>query len=221
MGIQPFYRAYFPRFAELLALGDLQGLRREYFQGCRMVGAIIVPAALLGWAFAPHLFTAWLGKADPTVVAIFRALLLGISCAGLMWLPAAFQQAHGWTRLHAAMIGGALAVGAPALFWTTARWGTRGATAVWVLHGVSDVTLGLWLMHRRLLPHQLGAWYRGVIAVPLLCSAPLVALGWWLVPAPARSLAAIASVGVVGVVVMFATVYVAVLRPFSDVRSVR
>jgi O-antigen/teichoic acid export membrane protein len=123
-----------------------------------------------------------MGSADDTVVQVFRWLLLGVGASGLMWLPAAFQQAHGWTRLHAAMMLGALAVGVPALWWTIGRWGAAGATAVWVLHGVSDATIGLWLMHRRLLRGELASWCRSVILRPLLLTLPLVGASWFLQP---------------------------------------
>lgn len=182
MGIQPFYRAYFPRFAELFAMRDAVRLREEYYQGCRLLSSIIIPLAMIGWMFAPEIFMAWVGRVDKTTTDVFRWLLLGIAGAGLMWLPAAFQQAHGWTQLHAAMIIGALCLGTPSLFWTIKHWGATGATAVWVLHGVSDVTLGLWLMHKRLLPGEFFLWYRTVVLPPLFCSFPIVGLSWWLIP---------------------------------------
>lgn len=182
LGIQPFYRAYFPRFAELLAIGDRKKLREEYYQGCRIVARLIVPAALVAWVFAPEIFRAWMGQADGTTVTVFRLLLLGVASAGLMWLPAAFQQAHGWTRLHAGMISGALVAGAASLWWTIGRWGAAGATFVWILHGVSDLTLGLWLMHRRLLPGELGFWWRTVVLPPILCCVPVAALSRLVMP---------------------------------------
>lgn len=182
LGIQPFYRAYFPRFSELFAMGNTDRLRTEYYQGCRLTAWIIVPFAMIGGVFAPEIFLAWIGGADETVMNVFRWLLLGVAGAGLMWLPAAFQQAHGWTRLHAMMIAGALGLGVPTLWWTIKQWGTIGATAVWVLHGLSDVTLGLWLMHRRLLPGELHTWYRVVVLRPLLICFMIVGLSWWLMP---------------------------------------
>ena len=125
MGIQPFYRAYFPRFAELIAKSDSVKLREEYYQGCRLVSCIVIPVAMIGWLFAPEIFMMWVGGDDKTIVLVFRWLLLGIASAGLMWLPAAFQQAHGWTRLHATMIAGALCLGGPSLFWTINKWGQQ------------------------------------------------------------------------------------------------
>lgn len=205
MGIQPFYRAYFPRFAELFAMGDADRLRKEYYQGCRLMAGIIIPFAMIAWMFAPEIFMAWIGRVDKTIIDVFRWLLLGIACAGLMWLPAAFQQAHGWTRLHAAMITGALCLGAPSLLWTIKHWGTAGATTVWVLHGVSDVTLGLWLMHKRLLSGEFFLWYRKVVLPPVLCSLPIVGLSWWLMPSGLNSWSSASWLGITSLLVIAST----------------
>jgi O-antigen/teichoic acid export membrane protein len=205
LGIQPFYRAYFPRFAQLFAAGDAETLEREYYQGCRTVAAFIIPFGVIGWAFAPELFRAWIGTADGTVVAVFRWLLLGVGLSGLMWLPAAFQQAHGWTRLHASMMLAALVVGVPSLWWTIGRWGAAGATAVWVLHGTSDATVGLWLMHRRLLRGQFRAWWRVVVLPPLLCTLPLVGASWFLQPPGLGRWANATWLGVTALIVVPAT----------------
>ena len=182
MGIQPFYRAFFPRYAELVAAGDAARLRETYFRSCRLMAAFIIPLGILGWVFAPQLFQAWLGQDDRTITEVFRWLLIGITCSGLMWLPAAFQQASGRPGLHAGMIAGALLLGAPVMLWAIRAYGTVGATTVWLLHGVSGLTLELWLMHRQLLMGELFNWYRTVLWRPLLASLPLVALSWWLLP---------------------------------------
>jgi hypothetical protein len=80
------------------------------------------------------------------------------------------------------MIFGALCVGTPAMVWTIGHWGTPGAAALWVLHGVTDLTLGLWLMHRRLLTGDLVRWYLAVVMPPLFCGLPIVGASWWMMP---------------------------------------
>jgi O-antigen/teichoic acid export membrane protein len=201
-GIQPFYRAFFPRYSELVSSGDTKRLREEYLRSCRLMAAVIIPLSIIGWLFAPQLFHAWLGKDDNTIVSVFRWLLVGIASSGLVWLPAAFQQAHGWTRLHVAMIAGALVLGAPVMVWAIKTYGTVGATAVWVLHGTSDITLGLWLMHRRLLVGELVGWYRSVVLPPLLICPPLVGLSWWLMPHGLNRWASLGWIGATGLVVV-------------------
>jgi O-antigen/teichoic acid export membrane protein len=172
-----------------------------------MMAIVIIPLGIIGWMFAPNIFHAWLGKYDETIIDVFRLLLIGITCAGLMWLPAAFQQAHGWTRLHVAMIVGVLLLGAPMMVWAIKTYGTVGATAVWVLHGVSDITLGLWLMHRRLLIGEMLVWYRSVLLPPLLLSLPLVGLSWWLMPHALSKWASLCWIGATGMTVIAAALF--------------
>lgn len=202
MGIQPFYRAFFPRYSELVSTGDGKLLRNEYFRSCRLMAIVIIPLSIIGWLFAPQLFHAWLGRTDTTIISVFRWLLIGITTSGLAWLPAAFQQAHGWTRLHVAMIAGALLVGAPVMIWAIKIYGTIGATTVWVLHGISDITLGLWLMHKRLLVGELIGWYRSVVFPPLLVSFPLAGLSCWLMPQGLNRVSSLGWIGVTGLVVI-------------------
>lgn len=182
LGIQPFYRTFFPRYAELVARADAEGLVREYFHSCRMMSMLLVPLGLAGFVFAPELLHAWLGRHDETIVTTFRLLILGITCSGLCWLPAAFQQANGWTGLHTRMMAGSVVLGVPLIVLAVPGFGIAGATAVWLLHGFSDITLGLWLMHRRLLKGELSRWYRSVLGPPLLAAGPLVAAAGWLTP---------------------------------------
>lgn len=182
MGIQPFYRAFFPRYAELVSMEDSAQLRSEYFRSCRLLTAVLIPLGIGGGVFAPQLFKAWLGVSDPTIISVFRWLLFGITCTGLMWLPAAFQQAQGKTSLHAGMIAGALLLGFPVMIWAIRMYGAAGATAVWVIHGVSGITLELWLMHRWTLVGELRSWYSSVIAPPLLITTILVGVSRGLMP---------------------------------------
>jgi O-antigen/teichoic acid export membrane protein len=109
--------------------------------------------------------------------------LLGMTWSGVCWLPAAFQRAHGWTRMVTQMMAGSVLMGLPLIVLAVPWFGIAGATAVWLLHGLSDITLGLWLMHRRLLKGELLRWYRSVLALPLLTAGPLIAAAGWLMPA--------------------------------------
>ena len=204
IGIQPFYRAFFPRYSELVSAGDAVRLRKEYFWSCQLLAIFIIPLGVIGWTFAPELLSSWLGSQDETVTAVFRWLLIGITCSGLTWLPAAFQQAHGWTRLHASMIAGALVLGTPTMVWAILALGTVGATTVWVLHGISGITLELWLMHRRLLVGELAEWYRRVLLPPLVLTLPLVSLSSWAMPKGLGRWESLGWVGATGFVVIAA-----------------
>lgn len=204
LGIQPFYRAFFPRYSELVAAAALEELEREYFRSCQLMAMIIIPVSVVGATFAPELVRVWLGTPDATVASVLRWLLLGIMGAGMMWLPAALQQAHGWTQLHASMLAGALLVGLPLMPWTLDRFGTAGATVVWVVHGATSMSLGLWLMHRRLLPGRLLRWYRTVLLPPLLASVSIALVSRWLMPPEIGRFATFAWASATGLLVLAA-----------------
>jgi len=63
LGIQPFYRAFFPRYAELVASGDTKGLQDEYFRSCGLAAAVIIPCAVVAGLFAPIYSTHGSGSA--------------------------------------------------------------------------------------------------------------------------------------------------------------
>lgn len=182
LGIQPFYRVFFPKYSHLASQGNVLALKKEYFYSCQLLAAGIIPLGIVGWVYAPELLNGWLGNVPNQVVEIFRWLLVGICCSGLTWLPAAFQQSQGLTRLHIQMMLGALVIGFPIMIWMISIYGAIGATAVWVIHGISDLTIGLWLMHKRFLIGELSSWYKSVLLMPVIISGAIAYISWLLMP---------------------------------------
>jgi O-antigen/teichoic acid export membrane protein len=177
-----FHRAYYPRFAELGGGGDPERLKAVYREACALVGSILVPVALVFAVFTPELYVAWLGQSADDIVLVSRLLVVGFLLSGVMWLPAAYQQAIGWTRLHASLMLAALLLGLPLLAFCVYRFGLAGAAALMLLHGLIQITVGIALMNRVFFPGETWRWYRSVIVVPLLLSAPALALARLLMP---------------------------------------
>lgn len=173
MMVFAFYRAYYPLFSELKAAGDVQHLKETYAKACRTVGALVVPCAVLGWMFADELILIWLGHSDPATAQLFRWLIVGVTLAGLMWLPAAYQQANGWTSLHVWLMALALVLGMPIAALLVQHLGVQGGVAIMLVHGIVEITLGLLLMNRVYFPGENLRWYRSVLFTPLLVAAPL------------------------------------------------
>jgi O-antigen/teichoic acid export membrane protein len=207
MGIQPIYRTFFPRYAELVGRGEVMHLREEYYRSCRLLAVILIPIGTVTWLFAPELFRLWLGFDDATISTIFRYLLLGIVCAGMTWLPAAFQQAHGWTRLHALTIALPLFLGLPIMIYLIDKKGAVGATFLWVAHGVSAITVGLWFMHRRLLCGEFLLWYRKVVTPPAIAALSVAGISATIMPHGIQSFAAGIWVAVTGLLALLSSVW--------------
>lgn len=177
-----FHRVYQPRFTELSAAGDLSGLRRAYYQACMTVGAGIIPLATIFIAYTPEVFSLWLGWTDQDTTLAARVLVFGFVMAGLMWLPASYQQAMGWTRLNAWLMAVALVLGLPLLVLGVRSFGLAGAAALMLTHGLIQITLGLWVMSRVCFPGESLLWLRRVVLTPVLLSLPITGLLKLLMP---------------------------------------
>jgi len=134
------------------------------------------------YLFANEIFSLWMGNYDKSTIQIFRLLIFAISCSGLGWLPAAFQQSHGWTSLHVKMIFGSIIIGLPLMIFAIKTFGVVGGTVIWLIHGISEITLGLWLMHKKLLIGELFTWYKKVIFHPIVIALPISYLSTILKP---------------------------------------
>ncbi len=178
-----FHRAFYPRFAQLNASGDLVALKKTYVNACVLLGSVLVPSGLVFLAFTPQLFTIWLGRSDPSTEIVSRVLVFASMLSGLIWLPAAYQQAAGRTRLHAGLMAATLLVGLPMLLWSIQRWGLAGATSLMLLHGVIQITVAQWLMNRDALRGEISSWYWGVLLRPALVSSGITAVSLLWLPA--------------------------------------
>lgn len=207
LGIQPFYRAFFPRYAELFSIGDIEKLKDEYFFSNKMIAIIIISLGVICLFFAEDIFLLWMNINDVIILKTFRFLILGILCSGLGWLPAAMQQAQGWTSLHVKMIFGSILIGLPIMLLAIHFFGIIGGTVAWLIHGFSDVTLGLWLMHRRIFKGELIKWYRTVIIPPVLIIVPITYLSFVLKPHDLGRFENLAWIIVTGIILILTSFY--------------
>ena len=183
LAIQPFYRSFFPRFSELHSRGEINKLKSEYFSSCELISILIISMGCICYLYANEIFALWMGNYDKSTIQVFRLLIIAISCSGLGWLPAAFQQSHGWTSLHVKMIFGSIIIGLPLIVFAIKTFGVVGGTVIWLIHGISEITLGLWLMHKKLLIGELFIWFKKVIIHPIVIALPITYLSAILKPA--------------------------------------
>jgi O-antigen/teichoic acid export membrane protein len=182
LAIQPFYRSFFPRYSELFSNEKHGELEREYFFSNKLISFLIISIAVICIVFADEIFFVWMGKIDQSIILVFRFLILGIMLSGLGWLPAAYQQAIGWPELHVKMMLLSLVVAIPVLVVSIQYFGLLGASFIWLIHGIIDITLGLWIMHKTILKGKLKEWYLNIFLPPFLYAIPIVLISALLKP---------------------------------------
>src|SRR5262249_50635312 len=122
---------------------------------------------------------------DATLAAstyvILSVLVVGMALNAIMHGPYALQLAYGWTSLALYQNFLALICLVPIMIWSVERFGAVAAACAWLALNVPYVTVGIQIMHGRLLPGQKWRWYRKDVGLPAMAALPVVALArWWL-----------------------------------------
>lgn len=209
--VSPVQAAVYPRFSQLVAVGDTQQLIRLHHNTSQMIAAVLVPLVLLMALFAQDLISLW--TANPALGAAagppLAVLALGYGLNGLMAVPYALQLAYGSTRLvlWQTVIGVAVAV--PATWYFAQRFGGLGAAGVWLALNVLYLLVGMPLMHRRFLQGELWPWVRtDLLPVVAVSCVVIGAARWWLTALPGGLAGAAVLGGLAGLAVVLAALAV-------------
>lgn len=203
----PVVAAFYPRLAAFAATpATHEELRASYHLGAQLVTVLAGSAGAVLSAFAEPLMRLWTSDAALAreVSPILTLLTIGAMLNGLMALPYHLQLAHGWTRLTIIVNSVAVCVLVTALFVLVPRFGAAAAALIFVVLNTGYVTIGIWMMHRRLLQMEKWRWYLGDTAIPL---AGMMAVAWGaslLLPtqlSPAMTLVVTFGVGLVTITV--------------------
>ena len=175
----PVNQALFPRFAQLVELGDQATLSALYHRSSQLMTVLVVPAAATVALFAWQLILLWTRSpltADRT--ALVAALLIaGTTMNALVSVPGYLQSAAGWPSLMVYTNLAAAVVLVPAILIVTPRYGGAGAAFVWFILNASYLVGNVPVMHRRLLPGELWRWYRADLARPAAGAVAVAVLG--------------------------------------------
>jgi O-antigen/teichoic acid export membrane protein len=185
----PVNQALFPRFAQLVELGDRVTLSALYHRAAQIMTVAVVPAATTFVFFSWQLILLW--TRDPRTAdqtALIAALLIaGTAINGLVSVPGYLQSAAGWPLLMVYTNIAASIVLVPAILLIAPRYGAEGAAFVWLALNAGYLLFNVPAMHRRLLRGELWRWYRADLAAPAAGAIGAGAIGHALMPAAATS----------------------------------
>ena len=198
--VQPFFTALYPRYSGLVASGNLQRLVDLYHPSNQMLAVVVASTASVMAFFAEDLLRIW--TQDPIIASksspILSILVVGTGLNGLANLPYALQLAYGWTRLALIQNAVSALIVLPAIWWSARGYGAIGAAIVCVALNLSYVVIGVPLMHRRLLPHEMWRWYLQDILPPTLAAVGAAGFFRLTVPQISDGLSGAFSLGLVG-----------------------
>lgn len=169
--VAPVSQSYYPVLTRQIANNETQ-LATTYHQGSQIVAATIAPPAAILILFAWPVLEMWTGNPPLAIIAapILSLLALGSLLHCFMYMPYMLQLAAGWSSLALRMNAIAVLVVFPALLVIVPRAGMIGAASIWVgLNGFALI-FTIRIMHRRLLPGEIGAWYVRDLLPPVSAS---------------------------------------------------
>ena len=168
--ITPVFSAFFPRFSELVALGEKEKLKQVYYNGSKLLATIVFPLAFTIAFFSQEMLLIWTKNAALSEVSypILGLLILGTACNGLMNLPFALQLSYGWTKLAVIQNIVSVILLCPAFYYLAERFGAIGAASMWLIHNLGCIVFILPIIHRKLLNGGLVKWYSQAVLPPLI-----------------------------------------------------
>jgi O-antigen/teichoic acid export membrane protein len=177
--INPISAAFFPRFSQLLLIGDRQELVRLYHRACQLMSVVVLPVTIVLALFAADFLMLWTRNASivATSSTMLGLLAIGTALNGLMHLPVTLQLASGGTRLVFYTHTIAVILMGPFIYLMSWRYGGLGAAWVWLVLNCGYIAFFLPIIYRRLLPGQLRDWFLMDVGAPL--AAALAVAGVW------------------------------------------
>jgi O-antigen/teichoic acid export membrane protein len=177
--ISPVYSAIYPRFTQLVTLGDQDGLKQLYHKSCQLMSVLIFPVTVVVAMFSYEILLIWTQDSLTAEKAhlLVSILICGTALNGLMSIPGSLQFANGWTKL--ALYGTLIAVIiiVPLIVCLTSQYGAIGGAIAWVILNTGNVFIMIPVMHKRLLVTEKWRWYWQDNGLPLVASLIIAGLG--------------------------------------------
>ncbi len=177
--VNPIVTAFYPRFVQAIYKQDYTLQCSLYHQSSQLMAVTIIPIALTLSFFAEEILEIWLN--NPTTTAqcapLVRVLILGSMFNGLIMVPYYFQLANAWTKLALWKNIISFIISIPLLIWLSIKYGTQGASFVWLGCNVSYILIEQHIFHHKFLRGEKSDWYLKDIAMPLLSTLSILSIG--------------------------------------------
>ncbi|MBU2575063.1 MAG: oligosaccharide flippase family protein [Elusimicrobia bacterium] len=175
----PVFFSIYPRFTQLVAVNDQDGLKEFYHKSCQFMSVLILPVAVVIVLFSYEIILLWTQNPETAerTHLLVSILISGSAINGLMNMPYALQLAFGWTRLSVFKNIIAVSLLVPAIIYMARRYGATGAASVWLFLNVGYVFFEIPIMHLRLLPKEKWRWYWQDVCLPLVVCIFVAGIG--------------------------------------------
>jgi O-antigen/teichoic acid export membrane protein len=178
--VTPIQLALFPRFSQLVSLGESRSLKDLYHAGCQAVSVFAMTAAIVVAVFSSQVLWVWTG--DPAITEksylVLAILAVSTGVSGIMHLPFSLQVSCGWISLHLLISGASALALFPLVFVMAAHFGITGAALACLVTNAFGSAIIIHFMHKQILLGEEGRWYGLDVGLPSF-AALVVALAYF------------------------------------------
>lgn len=175
----PVFTAVYPKFTQLAAIPDQEGLVILYHKSCQLMSVLIIPFTVVVSMFSYEIMLLW--TRNPVTAEnchlLVTLMIIGTALTGLMNIPYALQLAHGWTKLSIYVNLFSVVFLVPLIIYLSRHYGAVGGASVWVILNTAYIFTTIPIMHKYLLPHENWRWYWQDVFIPLATSLLVAGTG--------------------------------------------
>ncbi len=178
----PVSNAVFPRFSQLVgAKAPTTSISSLYHLASQAVAVLIVPFSLTIAFFSDAVLYVYTGSAvaAENTSAVLMVLIVAKMLHASMIVPYALQLAYGWVRLSLIINIASVLWLVPAIYLLTSIYGPLGAALAWLVVPIIYVSVGMPLMHQKLLAGELGRWLKRSMVIPIIAVGSFLSFVLW------------------------------------------
>jgi O-antigen/teichoic acid export membrane protein len=159
--IGPINGALFPRFTELVSLGDETNLASLFHSSCQLVSFVVFPLWAVLAFFSREVLFAWThnhtiaNSAGPILSLVATGNMLNL----MMHMPYNVQLAYAYTKLTMVVNSIAVVLLVPLIYFLVRHYGINGGATAWIIVNGGYVFIAAHFVYRRYLKAEKWHWY--------------------------------------------------------------
>jgi O-antigen/teichoic acid export membrane protein len=186
MIIMPTEQVFYPKFCELHARGDLDGLKVIFHKAAQIISVLVGSAGFLLIFFGAPIVQLWTQNSEIVqhTKQLISVLALANIISGVLLIVHILQLTYGWTRISVYVNVINLVLFVPAIFWCVPKFGGLGAAFIWLALNVGGIIISVHFTFRKIFSSEKWKWYWQDVVLPIFSAAFILCIAKFILPSP-------------------------------------
>lgn len=205
MIIMPTEQAFYPKFCELHAKGDIIELTAAFHKAAQIISVLAGSAGFLLIIYGETIVLLWTQNKElaSQTHSIISVLAIANMISGSLLMVHILQLAYGWTRISIYVNIVNLILFIPAIFWIVPHFGAIGAAFIWLILNLGGILISVHFTFSKIMRSEKWKWYFQDIILPLFTAGFIVVLIKFILPIPQTNISRIFTLVTVLIAAMF------------------